>query len=76
MRVVFAHWVEPVGQHRAALVSQTRIAAEDHGARRGLALVRPLISAFAHLIEREPLAIAARRAEDRQLGSRIRWPSS
>jgi hypothetical protein len=62
-RVLFAHWAEPAGRGRAALVSQTHITADDRGARRGIALVRPLISAFEQLIDREPLAIAARRAE-------------
>jgi hypothetical protein len=71
-RVLFAHWVEPIGRHRAALVSQVEIAAHDRSARRGVALVRPLIAAFGHLIDREPLAVAAWRAEERQLGSRIR----
>jgi len=63
VRVLLAHWAEPAGRNRAALVSQTHIAAGDRGARRGVALVRPLISAFEQLIDREPLAIAARRAE-------------
>ena len=63
MRVLFAHWVEPVGRDRAALVSQVHIEAVDSAARRGLRLVRPLISAFERLIDREPLAIAAQRAE-------------
>jgi hypothetical protein len=62
-RVLFAHWAEPAGRDRAALISQTHIAAGGRGASRGIALVRPLISAFEHLIDREPLAIAARRAE-------------
>jgi hypothetical protein len=64
-RVLFAHWAEPAGRNRAALVSQTHITAGDRGARRGVALVRPLISAFEPLVGREPLAIAARRAEGR-----------
>jgi hypothetical protein len=71
-RVLFAHWVEPIGRHRAALVSRVEIAAHDRSARRGVALVRPLIAAFGHLIDREPLAVAAWRAEERQLGSPIR----
>jgi hypothetical protein len=63
-RVLFAHWAEPVGGGRAALVSRVHISAGDRGARRGVALVRPLITAFEQLISREPLAIAARRAEE------------
>jgi hypothetical protein len=63
VRVLFAHWAEPVGRDRAALVSEVHIEAIDSGARRGLRLVRPLISAFEGLIDREPLAIAVQRAE-------------
>jgi hypothetical protein len=63
VRVLFAHWVEPVGRDRAALISEVHIEAVDSAAGRGLRLVRPLISAFERLIDREPLAIAAQRAE-------------
>jgi len=63
VRVLFAHWAEPAGRDRAALVSEVHIEAIDSAAGRGLRLVRPLISAFEGLIDREPLAIAARRAE-------------
>jgi hypothetical protein len=45
------------------LVSEVHIEAIDSAAGRGLRLVRPLIAAFEGLIDREPLAIAARRAE-------------
>ena len=64
-RVLFAHWAEPAGCGRAALVSRVHITAGDRAARRGVGLVRPLIGAFEQLISREPLAIAARRAEGR-----------
>jgi hypothetical protein len=63
VRVLYANWVEPAGRNRAALVSQVHIAAVDSAARRGLRLVRPLISAFERRIDSEPLAIAAQRAE-------------
>ena len=63
VRVLFAHWVEPVDEDRAALVSQVHVEAFDAPGRRGLRLVRPLISSFERLIDREPLAIAAKRAE-------------
>lgn len=63
VRVLFAHWVEPAGRNRAALVSQVHIAAIDLAARRGLRLVQPLISAFERRIDSEPLAIATQRAE-------------
>jgi hypothetical protein len=63
VRVLFAHWVEPAGRDRAVLASEVHIEAIDSAGRRGLRLVRPLISAFERLIDREPLAIAAHRAE-------------
>jgi hypothetical protein len=63
VKVVFAHWVEPAGRDRAALVSEVHVEAIDSAGRRGLRLVRPLVSAFERLIDREPLAIAAQRAE-------------
>ena len=63
VRVLFAHWVEPVDEDRAAMVSHVHVEAFDAAGRRGLRLVRPLISSFERLIDREPLAIAAKRAE-------------
>jgi hypothetical protein len=68
VRVLFAHWVEPAGRNRAALVSQVHIAPIDAAAGRGLRLVRPLISAFERLIDSEPLAVATRRAEAQRGG--------
>lgn len=64
VRVLFAHWVESSGRGAATLVSEVHIDAFDSAGRRGLRLVRPLISSFERLIDREPLAIAADRAED------------
>src|SRR6476620_8427985 len=63
VRVIFGHWVEPAGRDRAVLVSAVHIEAIDSAAGRGVRLVRPLVSAFERLIDREPLAIAAQRAE-------------
>jgi hypothetical protein len=62
-RVLFAHWVEPAGGGRSALVSETRVDVVDRQARLGLHLVRPLIATFEPLIGSEALALAARRAE-------------
>jgi len=63
-RVVYANWVEPAGPNRAALVSETRVAAIDRDGHVGLTAVRPLIAAFHPLIAREALVIAVRRAEE------------
>jgi hypothetical protein len=62
-RVLFAHWVEPAGGGRSALVSETRVGISDRQGRLGLHLVRPLIATFEPLIGSEALALAARRAE-------------
>ena len=61
-RVLFAHWVEPAGQGRSALVSEARVGVVDRQARLGLRLVRPLIATFEPLIGSEALAAAAGRA--------------
>jgi hypothetical protein len=61
--VLYANWVEPAGPGRAALVSETRVGVEDRAGQLGLAVVRPLISAFQSLIGSEALAVAVRRAE-------------
>jgi hypothetical protein len=62
-RVLYANWVEPAGTGRAALVSETRVGVEDRAGRLGLAVVRPLVSAFHSLIGSEALVVAVRRAE-------------
>jgi hypothetical protein len=61
-RVLFAHWVEPAGPGRSALVSEARVGVSDRQARLGLLLVRPLIATFEPLIGSEALALAASRA--------------
>lgn len=68
-RVLFAHWVEPAGDGRAALISEARVQPVDRRAAlalRGLWLgVRP----FERLIGAEPLSLAARRASGERAGS-------
>jgi hypothetical protein len=63
VRVLFANWVEDAGPERAALVSESRVAAVDVQGRIGLAAVRPLIAASHHLIASEGIDAAVRRAE-------------
>lgn len=63
VRVLFAHWVELAGEHRARLVSEARVSGGDGLARLGLAAVRPLIVASHQLIGSEGLTAAVRRAE-------------
>jgi hypothetical protein len=62
-RVLYANWVEPAGEGRSALVSETRVAPVGRQGQIGLLAVRPLIVASQHLIGSEPLTIAVRRAE-------------
>jgi hypothetical protein len=61
VRVLFANWVEPVGVHAAALISETRVSGGDRLARLGLAAVRPLIVASHQLIASEGLERAVSR---------------
>ena len=63
--VLFAHWVEPAGGGRSALVSETRVGVVDRQARLGLSLVRPLIATFGPLVASEALSVAVSRAERR-----------
>jgi hypothetical protein len=63
VRVLIAHWVEPLDDGRAELVSEARVAAVDRRAAlrvRGLWVV---IGPFDHLVGAEGLTVAVRRAE-------------
>ncbi len=62
-RVLFGNWVERAGSKRATLVSETRVDVTDRQARVGLAVVRPLITAFHSLIGSEAMVVAVQRAE-------------
>jgi hypothetical protein len=62
VRVLFANWVEPLGDEVSVLVSETRVAAGDRFANLGLAAVRPLIIASHQLIANEGLERAVSRA--------------
>ena len=63
VRVLFAHWVEPAGDGRSALVSEGRIAAVDRHARLRLRALWAVVGPFERLIGGEALALAAARAE-------------
>ena len=62
VRVLFANWVEPVGDGAAELISETRVSVSDRLARLGLTAVRPLIVASHQLIGNEGLERAVGRA--------------
>jgi hypothetical protein len=63
VRVLFAHWVEPDGPGRSALVSEARVAPVDGRAALALRSLWLVVGVFERLIGAEPLALAARRAE-------------
>jgi hypothetical protein len=63
VRVLFANWVEPVGERAAAVVSETRVSSGDPLAKLGLTAVRPLIVASHQLIGSEGLDRAVSRAK-------------
>jgi hypothetical protein len=66
-RVLFAHWVEPL-DGGATLRSEVRVSAVDRRAALLLRVIEPFLVAFQGLIGVEPLALAARRAEDASRG--------
>ena len=65
-RVLFAHWVEPDGDGRSAIVSEARIAAVDRAAERRLRSLWLVVGMFERLIGAESLELAVRRAEGRR----------
>ena len=62
-RVVFANWVEPAADSRAALASEARVQAIGAQGRMGVAAVRPIVGAFQNLVGTEGISAAVRRAE-------------
>lgn len=73
-RVVFANWVSEDGNGRARLASEARVEAIGAQGRLGVRAVRPLVSAFHHLIGSDGLAAAVRRAEITGQRPRARSP--
>jgi hypothetical protein len=64
VRVAFAHTARPVGDGRAELVSEARVEPVDRHARLRLRAVWTVLAPFERLVAAEPLALAARRAEN------------
>lgn len=62
-RVVFAHWVEPRVGGGGVFCSEARVEAVGRRGRVGVAAVRPLVTAFQHLVASEGIAAAVRLAE-------------
>jgi hypothetical protein len=64
VRVAFAHWVRPLEDGRAELLSEARVQPVDMHARLRLKTVWAVLGPFERLIGAEPLALAVRRAEN------------
>jgi hypothetical protein len=62
VRVLFAHWAEPAGQGRSALVSEARVAPVDRRAEAALRALWVVVGGFERLIGAEPLTLATARA--------------
>ena len=65
VRVLFAHWVEEVGEGRCEIVSEARVKPVDRFASMRLRALWPVVSPLQRFVGAEPLALAARRAEGR-----------
>jgi hypothetical protein len=63
VKVLFAHWVEPAGEGRAAIVSETRVGAVDRRARLRMRALWTVVGGLERLIGPEALRAAVRRAE-------------
>jgi hypothetical protein len=71
VRVLLAHWVEPLGDERSALISEARVEPTDRRASLRLRALWTVVGRFERLIGAEPLAAATKRARSEQ-----REPSS
>jgi hypothetical protein len=63
VRVAFAHWVEPLGSGRSALVSEARVAPVDRGAALRLRALWAVVGPWERLIGGEALARVVKSAE-------------
>ena len=63
VKVLLAHWVESAGDGRAVIVSETRVAPIDRGARVRMRALWMVVGGFERLIGPEVLRAAVKRAE-------------
>jgi hypothetical protein len=63
VRVLIAHWVEPLDDRRTEVVSEARVAAVDRKAALRLRGLWVVVGPFDHLVGAEGLMAAVRRAE-------------
>lgn len=66
VRVLFAHWVEPMGEDRAELVSEARVQPVDRRAALRLRALWGAVGPFERLVGSEALTAAVRQAEAEQ----------
>jgi len=66
VRVLFAHWVEPLGDGRSAIVSEARVAPTDFVAAARLRALWLVVGPFERLIGAEPMTLAVAAAESRR----------
>jgi hypothetical protein len=64
VRVLFAHWVEDLGEGRSAIVSEARVAPTDFVATARLRALWLVVGPFERLIGAEPLALAVAQAQE------------
>jgi hypothetical protein len=65
VRVLFSHWVAPLGDGRARLESEARVEPVDRTAAVRLKALWAVIGRFEPLVATEPLSLIARQAQDR-----------
>lgn len=63
VRVLFAHWIEPVDSEEAELVTEARVGAIDAGGARRLRALWTAVGPFERLVGSEALGAAVKRAE-------------
>jgi hypothetical protein len=63
VRVLIAHWLEPLADGRTEIVSEARVAAVDRTAALRLRALWLVVGPFDHLVGAEGLTVAVRRAE-------------
>ncbi len=63
VRVLLAHWVEPIADGRSAIVSEARVAPTDRLAAARLRALWLVVGPFERLIGAEPMTLAVARAE-------------
>lgn len=65
VRVLIAHWVQPLADGRTEIVSEARVAPVNRAAAMRLRALWIVVGPFDHLVGAEGLTVAARRAERR-----------